>query len=149
MSNEITSEDLKIIASLRRNARSSLVGISQLTQMPQSTVYDKVKTYEQSFIKKHTCLIDYKQLGYNVEVKIAMKAKKESKDQLLQYLKNHANVNSAFHINNDYDFFVEGIFRNYGEMYRFVQEVQDQFGLEKSELFHILHDIKHEEFLSN
>ncbi|MBI5392766.1 Lrp/AsnC family transcriptional regulator [Candidatus Woesearchaeota archaeon] len=143
-----TEEDIKIISNLRRNARASLVKISESTSIPQSTIYDKLKTYERDVIKKHTCLVDFKKLGFNVEVRIAVKAKKESKAELLEYINNHKNVNSAFHINSGYDFFLECIFQNYSEMFQFISKIEQEYGAEKTELYHILHDIKREEFLT-
>ncbi|MBS3137321.1 winged helix-turn-helix transcriptional regulator [Candidatus Woesearchaeota archaeon] len=144
-----TQEDKKIISYLRKNARTSLVAISQNTGIAQSTLYEKLKSYKQSFIKKHTTLFDFKKLGYNVEVKIAVKAKKESKESLLAFVKLHRNVNSAFHINSGYDFFLECIFENYSEMFQFISKLEQEYGVEKTELYQILHDIKQEEFLSN
>jgi len=143
-----TEEDIKIISNLRRNARASLVKISESTNIPQSTIYDKLKTYERDVIKKHTCLIDFKKLGFNIEVRIAVKAKKESKAKLLEYIKEQKNINSAFHINSGYDFFLECIFQNYSEMFQFISKIEQEYGVEKIDVYHILHDIKREQFLT-
>ena len=103
----IENEDLMVLSHLRKNARSSLVAISQETNIPQSTLYEKLRNYEQTVIKKHTCLLQFEKLGYNVEIKMAIKAKKSTKHSLLSYIKAHQNVNSAFYINGGYDYFVE------------------------------------------
>ncbi len=148
----INVETGKIINELRKNSRQSLVTIGETTNIPQSTVYDKVKSLEESVIKKYTCLLDYQKLGYGIEIKMAFKISNEQKvqghEQILSFIKQHKNINNAFHINHDFDFFIECVFENYGAMYDFLNELKEKFGVEKQEVYHILHDIKHEEFLT-
>lgn len=148
----INIETGKIISELRKNARQSLISIGESTNIPQSTVYDKVKALEESVIKKYTCLLDYKKLGFGIEIKMALKMNKQQKvqgyDQVLSFIKQHKNINNAFHINHDFDFFIEGVFENYGEMYDFLNELKEKCGVERQEIYHILHDIRHEEFLT-
>ncbi|MBI3032397.1 Lrp/AsnC family transcriptional regulator [Candidatus Woesearchaeota archaeon] len=151
----LTTEEQRIIAHLRKDSRASLVAMSEETNIPQSTIYDKLHDLEQSVIKKHTCLLNYKQLGYAIEVKMALKIGevtdqngKRSKEDMIQFLKQHKQINSAFHINSTFDFFIECIFRDYSEMFSFINELKEKFNIEKQELYHVLHEIKHEEFLT-
>ena len=59
------------------------------------------------------------------------------------------NVNSLFKINNNYDFFVEAIFRDINELEEFKEELEIKFKTRKFVLYHLINEIKKESFLSN
>ena len=69
-----------ILNELRKNARVSLLEVAKKTNIPLSTVYDKVRNYEGEIIKKHTSIIDFQNLGYHARRIIALKVKKENKE---------------------------------------------------------------------
>ena len=53
------NKDLLIISCLRENSRNNLTNISKMTGIPISTIFDWLKKYEGSIIKKHTALLSF------------------------------------------------------------------------------------------
>lgn len=138
--------DFEIIAQLRKNARKNLTKVSRDTGIPVSTIFDKIKKFEKDFIKKHTSIIDFKKLGFNVRVFMIIRASKERKEDLKKFLTTHEKVNSVFKVNSGYDFMADAVFKDMAELCKFSDEI-DQFDLiDKKEHF-ILDEIKEEEFL--
>ncbi|MBW3001905.1 Lrp/AsnC family transcriptional regulator [Candidatus Woesearchaeota archaeon] len=141
----ICQKDLEIIAHLRHNARKSLVDISEITNIPKSTVFDKMKLFHEDIIKKYTTIVDFPRIGFNLRVFMLLKAVDENK--LKDFLMSHKNVNSVFHVNNGYTFLVDCIFRNSKELFYFKQELEKQKTSQK-QFFSIIDEIKREDFLS-
>ena len=114
--NMLRKKDLMLLASFRQDARMSLTDMSKKTRVPISTIFDKLKTYQKEFIKKHTTLVDFSKLGYNTRAKIAIKVKKEQKEDIKEYLSKNESINSIYKINNGFDFLIEGIFVHVKDM---------------------------------
>jgi DNA-binding Lrp family transcriptional regulator len=145
----IHKRDQKILTHLRRNGRETLTIISKKTHIPISTIYDRLKTHENSLIKKFTPIIDFNQLGYKTRVHIAFKTNQYKRDELKEFLNNNPNVNCLFKINNDFDFLIEGVFTDIKHLEKFISSVEDKFELRDSKIFHIVEDVKRESFLTN
>ncbi len=142
------NKDILMIAALRQNARATIGDMSRQTGIPSSTLFDRLNSKDSS-IKKHTALVDFGKLGYHTIAKIALKTKKEQREALKEFLANHNNLNSVYRINNGFDFFAEGIFRNVKEMSDFMEEMREKFSIEREELFYIIEELKKEAFLSD
>ena len=145
----IKKTDLVIISSLRQNARAKLTEMSRKTRIPVSTIFDRIKIHEGGLIKKHTALVDFGKLGYNTRANIILKVKREHRDDVREFLMNHPSVNSAFKINNGYDFSIEGIFENIREVEDFIELLEDKFSIKSKQVFYIIDELKKEAFLSN
>ncbi len=141
------TKELLLLSYFRRNARETLTKISRKTKIPVSTIFDKLKKYEGDIINKHTCLINFKKLGFNLKVNILFKLKKDNREEFQEFLKKHQKVNSVFRINNGFDYLVEGIFRDIKELQDFGDETE-KFDIADRKDFFILDDIKREDFLS-
>lgn len=141
--------DLLIISSLRQNAREKLTNMSKKTRIPVSTLFDKIKGYETGIIRKHTALIDFSRLGYNTRVNIILKVNKKDRESVRAFLMKHSSVNSAFKINNGYDFLVEAVFRNIKDVEDFVELMEEKFSIKTKQVFYVIDDLKKEAFLSN
>ncbi len=141
--------DLLIISHLRRNAREKLTDMSRKTRIPVSTLFDKIKSHEGGIIQKHTALIDFNKLGYSTVAKIILKVHKKDREELRKYLSLHNSINSAFKINNGFDFLVEGIFRNIKEVENFLEDLDESFNIKSKQVFYIIDELKKEAFMSN
>ena len=137
-----------ILAYMRLNSRENLTRISRKTKIPVSTIFDKLKKYEQSVIKKNTCLLDFKALGYGVKVNILMSVSKANRFEISQFVLKNRNTNSFFRINNGYDFMVEAIFRNMDGLQTYLDKLSE-FKAKNIKTHFILDEIKREIFLSN
>ncbi len=145
----ISKKDLLIISNLRSNARETLTTISKKTKIPISTIYDKLKFHARNLIIKNTALLDFARLGFNTRAKVMLKADREQRDSLKVHLLKNPNVNTVYKINNDFDFLVEVIFKNIRELDNFVENLDDKFRLIDKKVFHVVEDVKREEFMSD
>ncbi|MFH1275897.1 MAG: Lrp/AsnC family transcriptional regulator [Candidatus Woesearchaeota archaeon] len=143
------NKQLLILSALRENARLSLTEMSKKTNIPVSTIYDKMRSYHGKVIKKHTALIDFSMLGYNTRAQVLLKVSKEERSDLQDFLFKTRNANSVFKINNGYDFMVEFIFKHIKELEDFLETLETKFDVKTQQTYYIIDDIKREEFISN
>ena len=144
---EIDKEQL-LISHLRQNARKNLTAISRCTGIPVSTLFEKIKQLEKSLIKKHTALLDFSRLGFDVRVNFALKAGKQARERVMEFLMKDARVNSVYRINNGYDFMAECIFRSMKEASEFSEKLEEIKVKEVKE-YYILDELKKEEFMGD
>jgi len=141
------AKDLLILSYLRKNGRLSLTNLAKHTSIPVSTLYERIKKL--NAIKRYTSLLDFTKLGYDLNVTIMIRVRKDHKKLLREYaLKCHC-VNSAYIIDNGYDLVMECFFKNLQELYHFMDNIDEQFKQNKKEVFYIIEHLKKEEFLSD
>lgn len=143
------AKDITIISFLRRNARMSLTKISRRTNIPVSTIFERLKANEGTIIEKHASLLNFEKMGYNTNVNILLKVDREDKNSLREFLLRHPSVNSAYRISNGYDFAVEGVFKQIKDMDDFLEEIESNFRIHSKKYFFIIENIKRETFMSN
>lgn len=141
-------KELSIMKHLRLNARESLTRMSRKTGIPVSTIYERLKQFEDNVIRKHTCILDFAQLGYDLRMTLLLATKKQEKDAVQQFLSTHEQVNTVLKINNGFDFLVEAVFRNMSEVQIFLDTL-DKTGVSKRKEFYVLEEIQREAFLTS
>jgi len=143
----LTQKDAKIIAMIRTNSRESLTVVSRRIQIPVSTIFDKLRKYKEKMITKFTALMDFQQLGYNARATVMIKANPTNKDQLMEYLMKHNNVNTLFKINNGFDFMIDIIFGNVRDLEQFVEDLDERFKMKTKIVYYVVEELMQEEFL--
>ena len=133
------------MSELRNNSRQSYVQISKKTNIPVSTVFDKIRKLEKKLIKKHITLIDFSKLGFNIKVVLFLKIGK--KDELKDFLIENENVNIICRI-NEYDYYVEAIFENMSSFYNMLEEME-RFDIQEMDYHYIEEDLKREGMISD
>ena len=119
-----------------------------MTHIPVSTIFDRLREYESEIISKHTTLLDFKKLGFDIKINILFKIARGSRDDFKEFLVKNHNINSVFRVNNGYDYLVEAIFRGMHELQEFMEDIE-RFNIEdKQELF-VLEDLKREGFMAD
>jgi len=141
----ISNRDIQILTHLRTNARKSLVDISKETEIPISTIFDKLKTHEGDIIKKFTAILNFPKLGYHIRKKLIIKTNDRGK--LVEFLLNHKNINSVFKVNNGYDFVADCIFKEMQEWYDFKSQLE-KHNIEDSKILDITTELRREDFLN-
>jgi len=141
-------KDLLLISHLRKDARTPMTTISKNTRIPVSTIFDKLKTYKGNVIDKHTCLLNFKELGYEVKAHLLFKVQKEQREEFLKYIRTHGSTNNIFRVNNGYDYLVEAVFRNLHELQEFYEETENR-GVEDKQEHFVLEDVAREQFLNH
>ena len=142
------STDKQILRELRRNARTTLTKIAAKTNVPLSTVFDRVHLLEESIIVKYVALIDFIRLGYYTRAHIAIGVDVKERLILKKYLLATKHVNNLYRVNNGYDFLVEAIFVDIKEYEDFLNELKAAFSVTKLETHLLLKDLLREEFFT-
>ena len=138
-----------ILSNLRNNARESLTRMGRRTSIPISTIYEKMKNYENGIIKKYTIIMDFGKLGFNTRVNVLIKTTKECRDKLKDFLLENKSINRVYKLNNEYDFVVDGIFRELKDVELFLDRLENEFGVIDKKVHYIVDEIKVEGFMSN
>lgn len=142
---KIDDKNSQVLSHFRTNARISLTELSKQTKIPVSTLFEKLKTFEENnFITKHTSLIDFSRLGFDIRVQILIES--TDKTELSLFLSKNSNVNNVFRINNGFDFLVEAIFSNISELDVFMQDLKNQH-VKKTKEFFVLEELQRERFM--
>ncbi len=145
----ISTKDLMILANLRKNSRESLTRLSRKTRIPVSTLYDKLKSYSNGIITKHTAIIDFTKLGFHTRANILVKISREQREGAKAFLVNNHNVNSVYKISNGYDYLIEAVFRNVKDIEDFLEQFETKFQIEEKQVYYVIEDIKKEAFMEN
>ncbi|MGM5481361.1 MAG: Lrp/AsnC family transcriptional regulator [Nanobdellota archaeon] len=141
-------KDMRLISWLRTNSRLPLTKISKGTNIPISTLFDKLKEQEKDLVFKHTTLIDFSKLGYYTKVHLLLKTPTKHKKELEKHLKCNDKINSIYKVTEKYHFLVEGIFKHVKDFNTFLEVLEERFSpLEYSSHF-ITEDVKREAFLA-
>ena len=144
----VQKKDLQIISNLRADSRQTLTNMSKKTNIPISTIYDRLKANEGSLIKRHTCLLDFNKLGFTTRAKVLLRVDRAAREELKEYLTKHRNINSLAKINNNYDFLFEAVFKQIKELEEFLEKLEEKFKIKSKQVFYIIEDVKRESFLS-
>ncbi|MFH1316702.1 MAG: hypothetical protein ABII01_04235 [Candidatus Woesearchaeota archaeon] len=144
----ISKKDAQIISHLRNNARKKITSISLQTNIPVTTIYDKVRNHEKKFIKKNTCLLDFQQFGMMAMAYISVKVNKEGRKDLQDFLHKKSNVNSLFITNFGSEFLFQCVFKNNSDVHNFADEIETRFPIIDIKVFNIIEELKCEDFLT-
>jgi len=137
-----------ILNELRKNARVSLNDVAQRASIPTSTVYEKVKNYEDlSLIKKHTSILNFYTLGYLSRIMLVLKVDRNEREGIQDFLEKHPNVNTLYRINSGFDYLVEIISKNSRDSQDIVEEIESLKGIKEYSCFNIIDEVKKEAFL--
>lgn len=147
--NMLKQKDLQMLAHLRNNGRMRLTLLSKKIKVPVSTLYDKLKVFQKDLIKKHTTLVDFKQLGFHTKANIMIKVNKTDRDSVRGYLETHHQVNSVYKINNNFDYLIEGVFKHVKDAEDFIEKLEEKFTIENKQTYYIIDELKKEGFMSN
>jgi DNA-binding Lrp family transcriptional regulator len=145
----ISKKDAEIISHLRNNARKKITKIAKETDIPVTTIYDKIRVHDKKFVKKHTTLINFPEIGMHARSQIAINVSLEMRSELQTFLTNHPNVNSLYKISFGSDFLAEVVFRDSGEVESFIENLEREYKTEKIQSFNIVQDLKKEAFLTD
>ncbi len=146
--NKLLYKELLVLSYLRDNARMKLTTLSRKTGIPVSTIFDQMKT-PSSLMTKYTTLLDFGKLGFTARAQIIVKLAKEQREQFRLFILEHKSINSAYRINNGYDYLLEGVFHDLKELEEFLETMEEQYPLKTKQVYYIIDDLKREQFLSD
>lgn len=147
--NMLKQKDYELLGHFRKDSRMSLTKMSRATKIPVSTIFDRMRKLKaENIINKHTSIIDFRKLGFEIRTLMLLSTQKDKKSNLQQFLENHVKVNSLVRINNGYNFFIEVIFKNIAEFDVFLEELEEFNPLTKKEFF-VMEELRKESFLTH
>lgn len=142
-------KDILILSYFRQDARMKLTDVSRKTNVAISTICDKMKEFDNDLVKKHTAIINFSSIGFPTRAVVILKADREKKGEMTQFLEKHPNVNNMFKINNGYDYMIELVFRNIKDIEEFLEKVETKYRIKEKQVYYIIDDIVREQFMSN
>lgn len=143
----MNKKELLVITHLRQNARETLTRLSKKTGIPVSTIFDQLKRTD--VINKHTCLLNFSNLGFNTRANIMLKVNREDRELVKDYLAKNTNINSVYKTNNGFDFMIEGIFKHIKDLEDFMETLEEKFPIKSKQVFYIIDEIKREGFMTD
>jgi len=114
----------KLVTQLRQDGRQKLTRISKKTGIPVSTLFDQIKEATKTQKIRFTTLINFEELGYNIQTILLIKTNPEQKDQTTKLLKKQFCTNNIYHANNEYDIVIEAFFTNIRECENFTEMIK-------------------------
>src|SRR3990172_2059989 len=87
-------KDRFLLTYFRRNAREKFTKISKQTGIPVTSIFDSLSRNDAKFVNRYTALIDFKKMGYNSRVSIALKVNKKEKEEIKDFLMKNKKVNT-------------------------------------------------------
>ncbi|MBN1157224.1 Lrp/AsnC family transcriptional regulator [Candidatus Woesearchaeota archaeon] len=144
----MNKKDMLIISHLRKDGRASLTDLSRKTNIPVSTIFDRIKHHD-GFIKRHAVLIDFARLGYNTRANILIKVDRAEREEVKNYLLNNLSVNSVYKVNSNHDFMIDAVFKDIKEMEEFQERMDEKFKIKNKQIYYIIDELKKEEFLAH
>ncbi len=143
----IQKQDIKLLACLRENARDTITHISKKTQIPISTVYERIKRHKETTIQRFSTLLDFTKFGYMVKAIILFKIYKTDKKRIKEFFMLDPNVNSMYKVNNGYDYMIEVVFRTIKDMEEFLENLDEEYKIKHKEVHYLIDDLKREAFV--
>ena len=141
------NKELLFIPHLRQNSRETLTKLSRKTGVPVSTIFDQLKKTD--IIAKHTCLLNFNNLGFNTRANILLKVNREDRELIKDYLANNNNINTVYKTNNGFDFMIEVIFKHIKDLEDFMEILEEKFFIKSKQVFYIIDEVKREGFMTD
>ncbi len=139
MAKSFDDTDLKILRVLLRNARASYREIASEIGVAVGTVQHRIQKLEdKGILKGFRPIINYTNLGYEVDAIIALETPREKTEEFVKILEKHPHVYSIYHTTGDVDMFIRVKFKTANELYEFLMgELTDQF-IKRSKTYTVL-----------
>ena len=138
-------DKIRMLKEFRRNSRSKLTDISKKTNIPVTTLFERMKTLNEYFIK-NTTLIDFSKLDYPLMIMYIIKISDEMKERFKKDIEKNPNLNNMHRISGKYNYLIESYFKTLkeaNEFYEFLNKYSDSI-IEHQ----IINEIKKEEFFT-
>ncbi len=140
--------DIKILAHLRADGRIPLTELAKKTNLPVSTIHDRLKKNIEEGLLRPSVLLNFEKLGFDTRAHILLAVEPAEKEKLLAHLSEHPNVNSLFRINNGWNVVMECVFKNMQALEDFVEKLVNTFHIKQKEVHYVLEELKREGFLA-
>lgn len=100
--------DEKILSALVENSRMPISKISQKTNIPDSTISNRIKKLEKNgVIEKYTTILDPEKVGINVSAIIIIQTETEKHENVEKELPKLKEVTDVYTVSGEYDILIK------------------------------------------
>ena len=145
---KFVKKDFLLLNSLRKGARQSLTAVSKQTNIPISTLFDRLKLLEKEDIVRHTSLINFRKIGYNTKIHYFFRAPSNERNRLKAYLEEISSINNVYEITGDFQIMAEGIFEDLLQSEKFRSDLESRFENLEFKSHVVVKNIKQEGFVA-
>lgn len=140
---ELSKNEMKILKVLAKNANYSYRQIAKETRLSPSTVMKNVeKLKKEGVVKRQISLIDYEQLGYDVQVIIQLKVSKGKLFEVEGKIASDRHVFAIYDQTGQYDATILARFKTRRELDGFLKKIQTFPFIEDTETSLVLNVMK-------
>ena len=144
----LRQKDIEILHHLRNNSRQSLTSIAKKMNIPITTVYDRVLANEKKYVRRHTSLLDFQNLGLPTKMLINLKVPKNFVADFESHIKNNFNINSAYKTDFDGNYIIELLSENTQKANGIIKEMKNKFSIKKIQIHNIIEELQKEAILT-
>jgi DNA-binding Lrp family transcriptional regulator len=139
----IDDKDKKLVNALLENARLSYRQLAKKANVSVATVMNRIKRLEkEGVIKSYSALLNYENLGYDIDVIISIKVAKGKLFHVENKIATNPNVLAVFDVTGDFDSAVIAKFKNRRSLDAFLKRIQTYDFVERTHTILILNTIK-------
>src|SRR3989344_284066 len=139
---KIDKIDTKILNILLKNSRLSYRKIARMLKVSTATIMNRVNNLNKKVIKKYSVLLDYDEIGYEIEAIIELSISKGKLIEVEKRIAIHPNVFAVYDIMGDFDAVVIARFKNRKSLDSFIKKIQTYDFVEDTFTKFVLHTIK-------
>lgn len=142
----LKNNDARLISHIRKDGRKKITRIALEEQIPVTTLYDRLKSYEKKGIANHTTLLNWKRLGFEKKAHIQINATNSERMKVEEHLLLQPFVNSLYRVGGVSEFLAECVFRTGLQMQEFLESL-NELGADVT-VFEELQELRRETFLT-
>ena len=143
----VDENDEIIIGMLRENARSSLRDIAEVVKMSPSSVRNRIELLvDRGFIKRFTVEVDYRKMGYEIQVIVLITSRPGSSDTLYKALQRFEEISHVYWTSGPANFVCLVRVHDMNELSMFLTgELEKLEGVERVESMFLMPQIERDE----
>jgi len=141
----LDSKDATILEILKKDAKKTTQQISRETNIPITTVHNRIKKLESSgIIERYTIWVNRKKLGKGIDARLAVKVGREGdQDEICSKLVHRDCVVGAYQVTGDDDIIVKLNVKDVDELHDFIMnDVRTIRGVEGTKTLIVLKNFK-------
>jgi len=141
----LDSKDAIILEILKKDAKKTTQQISRETNIPITTVHNRIKKLENSgVIERYTVWVNRKKLGKGIDARLAVKVGRDGdQDEICSKLVHNSLVVGAYQVTGDDDIIVKLNVKDVDELHDFIMnEVRSIKGVEGTKTLIVLKDFR-------
>lgn len=143
----LLDKERRILKYLRENARAKITDLARKVNLPRASTYEHVNNLVASgIIRKYLCLIDFKNLGLPIHVKVLFRVPTANKLAFGKELVASQRTNNVIKLGNEFDYLASFVFQSMEEMHDFLDSLTVKYKLSNYQQLYVAKELKREGF---